>query len=159
MRHYCNLFSFGNQMVYVFVQLWVSVNLSLVMFVPIVYSFAFFEDFEFQQISIAVVFTDVFHGTLFTSILLQSFPAQMSTVSPNECETSNSAGAEVVFDKSEEANSWSGIYQLKPYPIYDSAKRLRSFSLCWATGIYEVGKGNQRHRAGKRRKYFQTTTP
>lgn len=36
------------------------------------------------------------------------------------------AGAEVIFDKSEEANSWSGIYQLKPYPIYDSAKRLTS---------------------------------
>jgi dTDP-4-amino-4,6-dideoxygalactose transaminase len=34
------------------------------------------------------------------------------------------AGAEVVFDASNEANDWSGIYQLKPYPIYDSAKRL-----------------------------------
>lgn len=36
------------------------------------------------------------------------------------------AGGEVVFDKSEITNHWSGIYQLKPYPIYDSAKRLTS---------------------------------
>ena len=33
------------------------------------------------------------------------------------------AGGEVVFDKSEEVNSWKGIYQLNPYPIYDAAKR------------------------------------
>jgi len=32
------------------------------------------------------------------------------------------AGGEVVF----EDLSWKGIYQLKPYPIYDSAKRLTS---------------------------------
>jgi dTDP-4-amino-4,6-dideoxygalactose transaminase len=35
------------------------------------------------------------------------------------------AGGEVVFDKTEQANSWRGIYQLKPYPIYDAAKRFR----------------------------------
>ena len=31
-----------------------------------------------------------------------------------------------VFDRSEEANSWKGIYQLKPFPIYDAAKRFTS---------------------------------
>lgn len=36
------------------------------------------------------------------------------------------AGGQVIFDKREEANNWSGIYQLKPYPIYDSAKRFTS---------------------------------
>lgn len=36
------------------------------------------------------------------------------------------AGGEVVFDKRPETNHWTGIYQLKPYPIYDSAKRLTS---------------------------------
>jgi dTDP-4-amino-4,6-dideoxygalactose transaminase len=36
------------------------------------------------------------------------------------------AGGEVIFDKSYRTNNWSGIYQLKPYPIYDSAKRLTS---------------------------------
>jgi len=36
------------------------------------------------------------------------------------------SGGEVIFDKSAEANHWSGLYQLKPYPIYDSAKRLTS---------------------------------
>jgi len=36
------------------------------------------------------------------------------------------AGGEVVFDKSAEANSWKGIYQLNPYPIYDAAKRFTS---------------------------------
>ena len=35
------------------------------------------------------------------------------------------AGGEVIFDKTEKANSWRGIYQLKPYPIYDAAKRLK----------------------------------
>jgi len=35
------------------------------------------------------------------------------------------SGAEVVFDKREETNNWFGMYQLKPTPIYDSAKRLR----------------------------------
>jgi dTDP-4-amino-4,6-dideoxygalactose transaminase len=34
------------------------------------------------------------------------------------------AGGEVVFDKTPTANHWTGIYQLKPYPIYDAAKRL-----------------------------------
>ena len=36
------------------------------------------------------------------------------------------SGGEVIFDKSEITNNWSGIYQLKPYPIYDSAKRFTS---------------------------------
>ena len=36
------------------------------------------------------------------------------------------AGGEVIFDKSEKTNSWVGVYQLKPYPIYDSAKRFTS---------------------------------
>lgn len=35
------------------------------------------------------------------------------------------AGGTVVFDKREKTNNWSGLYQLKPYPIFDSAKRLR----------------------------------
>ena len=34
------------------------------------------------------------------------------------------AGGEVIFDKRGKTNHWSGIYQLKPYPIYDAAKRL-----------------------------------
>ena len=34
------------------------------------------------------------------------------------------AGFNVVFDES--MNNWSGIYQLKPFPIYDAAKRLTS---------------------------------
>ena len=36
------------------------------------------------------------------------------------------AGGEVIFDKKPETNHWKGIYQLKPYPIYDAAKRLTS---------------------------------
>ena len=36
------------------------------------------------------------------------------------------AGGTVVFDKSAETNHWKGIYQLKPYPIYDAAKRFTS---------------------------------
>ena len=36
------------------------------------------------------------------------------------------AGGEVIFDKSVESNHWRGIYQMKPYPIYDAAKRLTS---------------------------------
>lgn len=36
------------------------------------------------------------------------------------------AGGEVIFDSSEETNNWKGIYQLKPYPIYDAAKRFTS---------------------------------
>ena len=34
------------------------------------------------------------------------------------------AGGKVVFDRTRKTNEWTGIYQLKPYPIYDSAKRL-----------------------------------
>ena len=34
------------------------------------------------------------------------------------------AGGEVIFDKRPKTNHWRGIYQLKPYPIYDAAKRL-----------------------------------
>lgn len=36
------------------------------------------------------------------------------------------SGGNVIFDRSEETNNWKGIYQLKPYPIYDSAKRFTS---------------------------------
>jgi dTDP-4-amino-4,6-dideoxygalactose transaminase len=36
------------------------------------------------------------------------------------------SGGEVVFDTTKETNDWSGIYQLNPYPIYDSAKRFTS---------------------------------
>ena len=36
------------------------------------------------------------------------------------------AGGEVVFDKRVSTNQWCGIYQLKPYPIYDAAKRFTS---------------------------------
>ena len=36
------------------------------------------------------------------------------------------AGGNVIFDKNEKTNHWTGIYQLKPYPIYDAAKRLTS---------------------------------
>ena len=36
------------------------------------------------------------------------------------------AGGEVVFDKRVKTNHWRGIYQLKPYPIYDSSKRFTS---------------------------------
>lgn len=36
------------------------------------------------------------------------------------------AGGNVIFDKREATNHWQGIYQLKPYPIYDAAKRLTS---------------------------------
>lgn len=34
------------------------------------------------------------------------------------------SGGQVVFDKRPETNHWRGVYQLKPYPIYDAAKRL-----------------------------------
>jgi len=34
------------------------------------------------------------------------------------------AGGEVIFDKTPKTNHWKGIYQLKPYPVYDAAKRL-----------------------------------
>ena len=34
------------------------------------------------------------------------------------------AGGEVIFDKRSETNHWVGAYQLKPYPIWDAAKRL-----------------------------------
>lgn len=36
------------------------------------------------------------------------------------------SGAEVVFDKRTDTNHWVGLYQLKPYPIWDSAKRFTS---------------------------------
>lgn len=36
------------------------------------------------------------------------------------------AGGEVIFDKRPKTNHWKGIYQLKPYPIWDAAKRLTS---------------------------------
>jgi len=36
------------------------------------------------------------------------------------------SGAKVVFDKTPSTNHWTGVYQLKPHPIYDSAKRLTS---------------------------------
>jgi dTDP-4-amino-4,6-dideoxygalactose transaminase len=36
------------------------------------------------------------------------------------------SGGEVVFDTRPDTNHWTGIYQLKPYPIYDAAKRLTS---------------------------------
>lgn len=36
------------------------------------------------------------------------------------------AGGEVIFDKRSETNHWVGTYQLKPYPIWDAAKRLTS---------------------------------
>lgn len=36
------------------------------------------------------------------------------------------AGGEVIFDKTPKTNHWQGLYQLKPYPIYDSAKRFTS---------------------------------
>ena len=56
------------------------------------------------------------------------------------------AGGEVVF----EDKDWSGVYQLKPYPIYDSAKRLTSgmyiggTSMCLSFHIKKtlsIGKG------------------
>jgi dTDP-4-amino-4,6-dideoxygalactose transaminase len=36
------------------------------------------------------------------------------------------AGGSVVFDRRPAMNHWRGVYQLKPYPIYDAAKRLTS---------------------------------
>jgi len=36
------------------------------------------------------------------------------------------AGGEVIFDTTPKTNHWVGVYQLKPYPIYDAAKRLTS---------------------------------
>lgn len=36
------------------------------------------------------------------------------------------AGGTPIFDKREMTNHWKGLYQLKPYPIYDAAKRLTS---------------------------------
>lgn len=36
------------------------------------------------------------------------------------------SGGEVIFDKTAETNHWKGMYQLKPYPIWDAAKRLTS---------------------------------
>lgn len=36
------------------------------------------------------------------------------------------SGGNVIFDKRESTNNWVGVYQLKPYTIYDSAKRFTS---------------------------------
>lgn len=36
------------------------------------------------------------------------------------------AGGSVVFDRRAVTNHWRGVYQLKPYPVYDAAKRLTS---------------------------------
>lgn len=36
------------------------------------------------------------------------------------------AGGNVIFDKTNKTNSWRGVYQLNPYPIYDAAKRFTS---------------------------------
>lgn len=36
------------------------------------------------------------------------------------------AGGGVVLDTGDDANGWTGIYQLRPYPIYDAAKRFTS---------------------------------
>lgn len=36
------------------------------------------------------------------------------------------AGGDVIFDKRPSTNHWKGIYQLKPYPIWDAAKRFTS---------------------------------
>ena len=36
------------------------------------------------------------------------------------------AGGNVIFDKRDVTNNWKGIYQLKPYEIYDAAKRFTS---------------------------------
>jgi dTDP-4-amino-4,6-dideoxygalactose transaminase len=36
------------------------------------------------------------------------------------------AGGDVIFDTTAKTNHWSGVYQLKPYPIYDAAKRFTS---------------------------------
>jgi dTDP-4-amino-4,6-dideoxygalactose transaminase len=36
------------------------------------------------------------------------------------------SGGQVIFDKTTETNNWQGVYQLKPYPIYDAAKRFTS---------------------------------
>ena len=41
------------------------------------------------------------------------------------------AGGEVIFDKRPKTNHWRGIYQLKPYPIYDSAKRFTKNIYIW----------------------------
>ena len=60
------------------------------------------------------------------------------------------AGGEVVFDKSFKTNSWQGIYQLKPYPIYDAAKRftkdmyIKDSFMCLSfhiKKILNIGKG------------------
>lgn len=36
------------------------------------------------------------------------------------------AGGEVIFNTHPKVNHWQGIYQLKPYPVYDAAKRFTS---------------------------------
>jgi len=37
------------------------------------------------------------------------------------------AGGSVIFDKSDVTNNWKGIYQLKPYEIYDAAKTFKNW--------------------------------
>ena len=60
------------------------------------------------------------------------------------------AGGEVIFDKSNMTNHWCGIYQLKPYNIYDAAKRftskmyIKDSFMCLsfqAKKILSIGKG------------------
>ena len=43
------------------------------------------------------------------------------------------SGGEVIFDTRPKTNHWKGMYQLKPYPIWDAAKRLTS-------GMYKEGQ-------------------
>ena len=44
------------------------------------------------------------------------------------------SGGEVIFDKDKNINNWEGIYQLKPYPIWDSAKGLHL--ICISRTVY-----------------------
>ena len=60
------------------------------------------------------------------------------------------AGGNIIFDKSFKTNSWQGMYQLKPYPIYDAAKRftknmyIKDTFMCLSfhiKKILNIGKG------------------
>lgn len=60
------------------------------------------------------------------------------------------ANGKVIFDKSRKTNSWEGSYQLKPYPIYDAAKRftkdmyVKDSIMCLSfhiKKILKIGKG------------------
>jgi len=58
-------------------------------------------------------------------------PVRQSVVIPSKTYLSvpqsiMHAGWDVIFDTSDEANNWKGIYSLSPYPIYDAAKRFTS---------------------------------